>query len=705
MRSRAPKPTRGSFAALCASSLAIAAFLLPAAIPAAAADEACPNEALRAETHSGALPDCRAYEMVSPPSKNGADVMAQGTRTRVAADGSAVSFTSLTGFGDIAGSGIAFEYMSNRDGAPGTNGWSTHGITPLQEPLSDIDLLFAGLEPLYVGDFTADLSTGVYMSKTPLTSDGANVAKVVNLYRRDDLRDAGPGDYSLITDCPACTGPLALNDTVWPMIAGGSADLSSILFESRFKLTADAPGNCANPDDVTECPAKLYKWSDGVVTLEGILPDGTPAPSSMAGRGAGATQRVTGALYTPHVISEDGSRAIFTTPASLSEMGDVYVRENDSTTVQVNASERHPADTAQPAEYWDATPDGSQVFFTSAEQLTDDDTNSNVDLYRFDLDAPQGSRLTRLSDASSGGVAGVLGTSEDGSYVYFLAQRTRIFVWHDGVVHHVADVSNSDAAPIIGRNGWRLPANRKFSRVSPDGTHLLFTTEGSGVTTYDNSGCNDSNGAGCYEVYVYDATANGGNGAVVCASCDPSGAPAVSDATISANFGIGATAVTSHITHPLSDDGRYAFFDTEDALVPSDTNATRDAYEYDTQTGQVHLLTSGTSPTPSFFMDASANGKDVFVDTRERLVGWDPDQNYDLYDVRVNGGFPEPVVPAPCEGSSCRPAPKSPPLATGPGSLSLEGPGNPIIHRKKHPKKHKRRHRQSKKQSANRNHR
>ncbi len=47
----------------------VGAALLTMAAPALA--ETCPNEQLRAEDHSATLPDCRAYELVTPPFKEG----------------------------------------------------------------------------------------------------------------------------------------------------------------------------------------------------------------------------------------------------------------------------------------------------------------------------------------------------------------------------------------------------------------------------------------------------------------------------------------------------------------------------------------------------------------------------------------------------------------------------------------------------------
>src|SRR5690242_5708195 len=81
-----------------------------------------------------ALPDGRGYELVSPPDKNGAEVIPQTYKTHVTPDGNGVTFAALGGFGSLDGSGFDFEYLSRRTAEPGTSGWSTHGINPLERP-------------------------------------------------------------------------------------------------------------------------------------------------------------------------------------------------------------------------------------------------------------------------------------------------------------------------------------------------------------------------------------------------------------------------------------------------------------------------------------------------------------------------------------------------------------------------------------------
>jgi hypothetical protein len=83
--------------------------------------------------------------------------------------------------------------------------------------------------------------------------------------------------------------------------------------------------------------------------------------------------------------------------------------------------------------------------------------------------------------------------------------------------------------------------------------------------------------------------------------------------------------------------------------------------------------------------------------TRERLVGWDVDQNYDLYDARVGGGLPDPIPPQPpCAGESCQGSLGTPPNDLNSASSNFHGSGNPRArkhHKKKHHKKrHHKRH-------------
>jgi hypothetical protein len=655
----------------------------------------CANESIRLEQHSTGLPDCRAYEQVSPVDKAGADVLADTARTRAAADGSAVQFSSLTSFGEQSqGTGIASEYEAVR----ASSKWVTGGITPKQAPLNFNDIISNGLEPRYVGEFSEDLNEGVFLAKSPVTSEGPDVQGVLNLYRRDDLRNStGPGTYRLLSDCPACSSPFEPNNGVQPWFAGASADFGVVLFESRFNLTPEAPGTCTHITlfNTGVCPAKLYEYDHGTVRLEGILPDGSVAPGSVAGRGAGAQLPFNASFYTPGVISRDGSRVVFTSPPSFDGSGRIYMRANNATTVQVNVSERtdcsgdlscggdgvpnaapDPAG-PQPAMYWAATADGGEIFFTTAEQLTDDDTDSTTDLYRYDVAPSGGQHLTRLASA----VDAVVGISNDGSYVYFQG-GSAVFVWHDGDVHVVAGgLSGVDERAVAGSATWLLDPNRASARVAPGGTKAVFELAAPGLTGYDNSDPSDGVAcsfsiAGCREIYVFDATANNGAGLLRCVSCNI-GQRAASDASFSVREASGGANTTANLSHPLSRDGRFAFFDTRDALVPSDVDGTRDVYEYDTSTGALRLISSGHSTSDSYFLDADATGGNVFFLTRAQLVGQDTDNSVDLYDARTDGGFPEPPAsPAACSGELCQGVQAAAPALPLAPSLSLDGAGN-----------------------------
>jgi hypothetical protein len=69
-------------------------------------------------------------------------------------------------------------------------------------------------------------------------------------------------------------------------------------------------------------------------------------------------------------------------------------------------------------------------------------------------------------------------------------------------------------------------------------------------------------------------------------------------------------------------------------------------------------------------------GDNVFFSTDEGLVKGDSDESYDVYDARVNGGFPEDAPPSECE-SACRRGGGAPALAS-PLTTALGPSGNLI---------------------------
>jgi hypothetical protein len=151
----------------------------------------------------------------------------------------------------------------------------------------------------------------------------------------------------------------------------------------------------------------------------------------------------------------------------------------------------------------------------------------------------------------------------------------------------------------------------------------------------------------------------------------------IDNAYIDIRRGNSATFNTTYLARALTDDGRFVFFSSKEALVPEDSNGKFDAYEYDTTTRTVHLLSDGKETTDSYFLDASADGHDAYFVTRAHLVGWDTDNAYDAYDARIGGGLPNPIpTPRRCTGDACQGQPPTPPVAAVLASRNVRGLGN-----------------------------
>ena len=241
--------------------------------------------------------------------------------------------------------------------------------------------------------------------------------------------------------------------------------------------------------------------------------------------------------------------------------------------------------------------------------------------------------------------------------------------------------------------------------TTPDGRYLLFAarSEPTGYDTVEatSGACPryDTQSAAighCSEVYRYDSelpVSHGEPGVPdnpMCVSCDRSGARPDSNAFFA--HPAASSVPAGGPVRAMSDDGLCVFFDSADPLVTQAENHTLDVYEWEAQDaygckptqgaagcqlaqGCVSLISSGDDPAPSFFLGASADGSNVFFGTHARLVPEDTDSSGDLYDARIDGGFPVPGGSGPCEGTACQNPPPAPIDAT-PGSLTFSGAGN-----------------------------
>lgn len=640
-------------------------------------------------------PTGRAFELATPRDKGDSDVIAFA---RAAGSGGAIAFQSFGSFaGSAAPSGNQNTYLTRRTPA----GWQTVSLSPAGRV--DPPGSYGSIRGNPFFSFSSDLGKAAFSNFSPPALTASDPAEARNLY----VRDTHSGANTLITTLPPIDLSGNLTDRIEaPRVAWASPDLQHVLFDTPQASDHWHAGAIYFPGSPTDTYGQfsgVYHWSPSAgMSLASILPGGSVAGSAAAGSGPTIPAYDDDLIFVDNyggghrAISDDGSRIFFTSPhhgTTAKPSGQLFVRKDHgqpgATTVKVSASQI--GGTERPAWYRAATPDGSKVLFTTCAPLTSDSTASqdgaaggncqpgkpgsenawepnNNALYLFDVEANGGAgELTDLTANVTGGprVRGVVGTSDDLSRVYFVAEsvlasgaineRPNLYLWdeQDGFTFIAAlNRGNRYGTPDFSDgDNWRpVGDQRRDARVSSDGRFVAFTSHAWIDDNYDNR--DPETGERMKQVYFWQI----GDAKPKCLSCAGTGRPTLGSI---ANQRMNATEVYLAVEadwekQNLLPDGRL-FFETGNNLVAEDVNSQPDVYEYNPATGKLTLFSDGRGSTPTSFAGASLDGRDVYIRTANPLSTSDVDGSADIYDVRLGGGdLPEQSEPGPtCAEGTC----------------------------------------------------
>lgn len=717
-------PVRGAGGTV-GSDGAEASFTTPPAPSAPKSD--CPNQAFRSGA-AARLPDCRAYEMVSPVDKGGGDILAFRTQrahpsalTQSAPGGGLFTYSSYRSFGDAQSAPYTSQYLASR----GADGWSSTGISPPRENGS-----FKGDGGPYAADrefkaFSEDLCTSWLGrdANPPLTAVAP--PNYVNLYERNGC--GTPSYRAMVDSVPASEE----GEHFFPELQGFSKDGRCTVFRANDAVTTVGTVPSGEKEESGEPITQLYESCEGQLRLVSVMPDGTASPVTSSAGTITEIVDVDRNTSLQNATSADGSR-IYWTQSKTRNGGRIYLRKNAEREQSALAGEEclqselactvpvSQTVSEADAQFWAAAEDGSKALFSIGSSL-----------YLFNAEATGGEEPTALVAA---GFEGVVAASQDLSRVYLVSEEVlsggeensegaaaeagepNLYLWSGGSFAFVGTLADNDNHNELSLISPR-PINH-FARATADGATLAFMSTAS-LTGYDNA--DQNSGEPAAEIYLYRA---GSGGELDCVSCNPTGArPAARDLAFRASPYFAAArlpAYESSLYAPraLSVDGSRLFFESFDGLLPRDTNHKEDVYEWQraenqadclqtlggemflpASSGCLALISSGESAADSSFLDATPDGSDAFFATSESLVAQDPGQ-IDVYDARIDGGFPAPA-PAlgPCQGADCQNPPPSP-SDTTPASRNYQGPGNLAPPKKKHHRKHHRKKKHHKKKAT-----
>ncbi len=598
--------------------------------PAHAATDSCPNAELRALNNSSGLPDCRAYEMVTSPYKQGFAVDKQ-----TYGDGGVMGYISVGSFADNAyGTLSGNQYVARRS----ETGWTSISMNPPGEQW--VFRIAEGAQQGLSGDFRSTL-----WPMRPRTSPDERQPDHAD---RDGIYVRRPdGTFSLLVPNPGTTNPFVFATT---------SDFSHLVVGSG--LGPPTPN--------------LYEvvGGDQVLRPVGVDNSGAPLPGAGVYGSAG---------LCPLGISGNGRVVFFGTGQYGASCDRPRARVGGVRTIDMGASQctRGAGD---PGGVCNAdalvnlvgfASDGSRAFMTTTQQLVNGDTDATNDLYVCEIPAETVepvlpvNKCPNLRQLTTGGadVENVVRVSKDGSHVYYVAQAVlaanrgandqaalagahNLYVWQTDAEHpagHTKFVARLITPGDVGTSATST------TQVTPDGRYLLVNTTDPLVSSGAGA---DTDSA--FDVYRYDSQ----TGQWLRLSIDATGSGGNAEINTLVGFNSAMTA-----------DGHTVVFVTDEALAPADSNSELDVYAW--HEGKVSLISpDGHLPAGDYGAPGiSASGADIFFKSLSQVTAADIDTSADVFTARVGGGF-DLREQGRCEGEGCSRPPSGPPgLASGAGGV------------------------------------
>jgi hypothetical protein len=636
--------------------------------------DSCPNAKVRAQQGAIArvLPDCMAYELVTPPFTAGA----RASIVQIREDANATIFHTaggIAGTPNLPDTGVT--YRADRT----DKGWATVATAP---PAADYP--FIGTSGRV--DTSKDLRRSLWQANLKV-DEGTQLWTPILGEARGPFAQVGP------------TLPIGAPH---PAVVGTSADLGTVVSSTDHTRDAQNDGTVDSrmPQAGTTSLLASTRNADGQLRVRQVA------------YRAGATMfpgcnAMLGGLYTARAsVSADGDKVFFTAGAEggcefQPEHHRVWAKVGGADPIDLSASRCDDGDCGLPevADFRGASRDGSRVYFNSEEKLVNGDVKSDEgastadnDLYEYDFDAT-GQKLRSVTaslDADGADFMTVARISDDGSHVYFVAKgrplaganargaepqpgEPNLYVYRRAAGQ--ATGSTAFIATLDGVADAELMypfMNRHSAATSSSGRFLVFlsaanlTGDKQAGDAFRDLFRYDSQTDELRRIWSKDPARNGGNRI---AGPNEYWAP-------QENAGSqGAMQLEWDGRRTVSDDGTTIAFDTAEPLSPWDGNREPDVYMWKAGTGRFTLLTEGRPTRPGAISESSSYsgmspmGDSLFFTTDTPVEKSHTSTQIASFVVRRGGGFlDDPVTPV-CAADACQgpgaPAPGAPAIETG----------------------------------------